>query len=141
MTPPDRAALHLPVAVPAAALLLLAPAPASAAPPDTGWALLQMVLALALVIGLLVGCLWLLRRLRIGQGVHGTVLKVVASAAVGPRENVVVVEIGEQWLVLGVAPGNVRLLQTCPRGQAAATDSSGSAAFASRLLESLRRSG
>jgi len=138
VTPPDRAP-RLPVAVPATALLVFA-TPAFAAPPDTGWALLQMALALAFVLALVAGSLWLLRRLRVGQGPHGAVLRVVASAAVGPRENVVVVEIGDQWLVLGVAPGNVRLLETRPRSEAVGPDDTAPAAFATRLLESLRRS-
>lgn len=79
--------------------------------------------------------------LRIGQGSDGSALKVVASAAVGPRENVVIVEVGDEWLVVGVAPGNVRLLQTRPRGNLAPadTDRTASAAFAARLLDSLRR--
>jgi len=138
VTPPDRARPYLPVAVPAALVSVLA-TPAWAAPPDTGWALLQTAVALAFVLALLVGSLWLMRRLRIGHGTHGSVLKVVATAAVGPRENVVVVEIGEHWLVLGVAPGNVRLLETRPRDMSVASESAASGAFASRLLESLRR--
>jgi len=98
-----------------------------------------MTLSLALVLALLVGTLWLLKRFRIGQSSAGGTLKVVASAAVGPRENVVVVEIGEDWLVLGVAPGNVHLLQTRPRGQMTAEDRTAPAAFAARLLETLRQ--
>ncbi len=97
-----------------------------------------MLLSLGVVLALLVGTLWLMRRLRIGQGSSGGVVRVIASAAVGPRENVVVVEVGDEWLVLGVAPGNVRLLQTRPRGQTAA-DGTAPAAFAARLLDALRQ--
>jgi flagellar protein FliO/FliZ len=68
-----------------------------------------------------------------------SVLRVVASAPVGPRESVVVVELGEEWLVLGVAPGNVRLLQTRPRSTLAEDGRAASAAFATRLLETLRQ--
>ena len=117
---------------------LTASAPASAAPPEAGSALLQMALSLTLVLALLVGSLWLLRRLRIGQGGQGSAVRVVASAAVGPRERVVVVELGDEWLVLGVGSGNVRLLQTRPRGETM-VDSAASAAFAARLFESLRQ--
>ncbi|MBU3694082.1 MAG: flagellar biosynthetic protein FliO [Rhodocyclaceae bacterium] len=113
--------------------------PALAAPPETGHLLLQTLLSLGLVVALLLGSLWLLRRFRIGQSGPGSLLKVVASTAVGPRENVVVVELGEEWLVLGVAPGQVRLLHTCPRASVASTDTTAPAAFAARLLESLRR--
>lgn len=119
--------------------LTLTTTPALAAPPETGSALLQMTLSLGLVLALLVGTLWLLKRFRIGQSSTGGTLKVVASAAVGPRENIVIVEVGDEWLVLGVAPGNVRLLQTRPRGQLAAADRTAPAAFAARLLETLRQ--
>lgn len=113
--------------------------PVWAAPAETGSALLQMTLSLALVLILLVGTLWLLKRFRVGQRSAGGTLKVVASAAVGPRENVVIVEVGEEWLVLGVAPGNVRLLKTRPRGEGAPPEAEASGAFAARLLETLRQ--
>lgn len=98
-----------------------------------------MTLSLGLVLALLVGTLWVMRRLRIGQGSSGGVVKVIASAAVGPRENVVVVEVGDEWLVLGVAPGAVRLLQTRPRSALAEADRTAPAAFASRLLDALKQ--
>ncbi|NBS94049.1 MAG: flagellar biosynthetic protein FliO [Betaproteobacteria bacterium] len=109
-------------------------------PPDTGSAMLQMVLSLLLVLALVVGSLTLLRRLRPG-GLHsGATLRVVASTAVGPRESVVVVELGDEWLVLGVAPGAVRLLQSRPRGTTpATTPEPPPQAFAARLLEALRQ--
>lgn len=118
---------------------LVMASPVWAAPAETGSALLQMTLSLALVLILLVGTLWLLKRFRVGQRSAGGTLKVVASAAVGPRENVVIVEVGEEWLVLGVAPGNVRLLKTRPRGEGAPPEAEASGAFAARLLETLRQ--
>lgn len=120
-------------------IVLTLAAPAVAAPPETGSMLLSMALSLTLVLALIIGSLWLLRRLRLGQGAAGGVLRIIASAAVGPRENIVVVEVGEEWLVLGVAPGQVRLLQTRPRGQLADADGTAPAAFAARLLEALKQ--
>lgn len=83
--------------------------------PNAGTGLFQVLLALAVVIALLWGSLHLLKRLQAGRGGMGTGIKVVAATAVGPRERVVVVEIGEQWLVVGVAPGRVNALSTLPR--------------------------
>ncbi|WP_201319705.1 flagellar biosynthetic protein FliO, partial [Burkholderia sp. E168m30] len=48
-------------------------------------------------------------------------LKVVSSVGLGAKESATIVEIGDTWLVLGVAPGNVRLLHTLPAGSVAAT--------------------
>ena len=47
----------------------------------------------------------------------GAAIKVLGAAAVGPRERVVLVEIGEQVLVLGVAPGSVTRLHDMKRSE------------------------
>ena len=82
--------------------------------PELGASLLQMSFGLAVVVGLLFACLWLLRRLSAPRG-GGAAIKVLGAAAVGPRERVVLVEIGDDVLVLGVAPGSVARLHELKR--------------------------
>jgi flagellar protein FliO/FliZ len=102
----------------AAALLPIAQAAVAQAPaePSTGGGLLQATLGLALVLGLLAGAAWLAKRFTPGALKSGVPLRIVASQAVGQRERVVVVEVADQWLVLGVAPGRVNALSTLPKG-------------------------
>jgi flagellar protein FliO/FliZ len=85
---------------------------------------IQMVLGLALVLALLIGSLWLLRRLSAGGGAGSGLLRVIGGVAVGPRERVVLVEVGETWLVLGVAPGQVSTLHQLPRAETPAAAAS-----------------
>jgi flagellar protein FliO/FliZ len=91
----------------------------AAPPPEAGAAVLQMLLGLVAVVALLLGGLWLLKRFAAPRGQAAGLLRVVAGAAVGPRERVVVVEVGDTWLVVGVAPGQVRSLHRLPRPPAA----------------------
>jgi flagellar protein FliO/FliZ len=91
---------------------------ADAAPPSIASGLLQTTLGLALVVGLVLGAAWLVRRLSPSLGGRSTLLRVVSSCPVGQRERVVVVEVGEQWLVVGVAAGSVTALATLPKGTA-----------------------
>lgn len=71
---------------------------------------LQMFLGLALVLGLIIGMAWLIRRLgsiqQIGQGA----LKVVGGLSVGQRERVVLLQVGETQILVGLAPGQIRTL-------------------------------
>lgn len=83
--------------------------------PEAGASLFQVFLGLGAVIALLVGVLWLLKRLSAPRGAAAGLLRVVAGAAVGPRERVVLVEVGDTWLVVGVAPGQVNALHHLPR--------------------------
>lgn len=97
----------------AAGALLLIPSPALAAP-DTAGSMLTVLLSLGLILGGFVAVAWLARRYLPGMGAPGAV-KVVGTTSVGTRERVVVVEVDNTWLLLGVGGGNVRLLHTLPR--------------------------
>src|SRR5512143_3208082 len=100
----------------AAGALLLVPSRAFAAP-ATATSMLTVLLSLALILGGFVALAWFARRYLPGMGAHGAV-KVVATTPVGTRERVVVVEVDNTWLLLGVGGGNVRLLHTLPKPDA-----------------------
>ena len=83
--------------------------------PVSFWGLLQVLFALALVLGAVALAAWLLRRFAPGQNIAGSAMRVVGGVAVGPKERIVLVEVGETWLVVGVAPGQVNALHTLPK--------------------------
>ncbi len=93
-------------------------AASDAVPADPGitGGFLQAVLGLAVVLALIWGAAWLMRRLQPNIGGQHGALKVVATQGVGQRERVVVLEIAEQWLVVGVAPGSVNAIAALPKG-------------------------
>ena len=116
-------------------------APASAPPPSNAAAMFQALLGLLVVLGVIYALFWLLRRYAPTQtGAQGA-LKVVGGLMLGPREKVVVVEVGETWLLLGVAAGQVRTLHTLPRpaGYTASATAEPLPNFAGKLSEILRR--
>jgi flagellar protein FliO/FliZ len=91
------------------------------APAVTG-GLLQATLGLAIVLALIWGAAWAVRRLAPSTRTVSSAIKVVATQNVGPRERVVVVEIAGTWLVVGVAPGRVSALHTLPKSPLSADD-------------------
>ncbi|UGQ45219.1 flagellar biosynthetic protein FliO [Massilia endophytica] len=92
-----------------------APAVSPAAAPSAVGSLLQTVLALAVVLGLLVGLAWMLKRFGPRHITGGTTVKLVGALSVGARERILVVEVGEQWIVVGASPGRMNALATLPR--------------------------
>lgn len=76
---------------------------------------LQMLFGLGVVLAAIAVTAWLLRRLAPGQVGGVGDLRVVAAVAVGPKERVVLVDVGDTRLVLGVAPGLVTRLHEMPR--------------------------
>lgn len=103
----------------------------------------KTVLALLLVIALILFCAALVRRWAPGavRGGARQLLRVVSSVAVGQRERVVIVEVGQQWLVLGVAPGRVTKLHEMPADPAApAQPAGGRSGFGAELRKALGNS-
>ncbi|REC96331.1 flagellar protein FliO/FliZ [Kushneria indalinina DSM 14324] len=74
----------------------------------------KTALGLALVLLLIWGLGAIIKRFGPGRRLQGQSLRIVASQSVGARERVVVVEVDDTWLVLGVAPGSINRLHEMP---------------------------
>lgn len=126
-------------AVPAAAVVPVAAPPAPPALPEPlSWnALLQLGLGLVLVVGLILLLAWLVRRVN-GVSAAGRGVKVLAAIPLGQRERAVLIQVGEQQMLLGVAPGRVNLLVRFDEPVVDSAEVRG-AAFAGRLQQVLSR--
>ncbi len=72
--------------------------------------LVQLTLGMLAVLLLLAGMAWLLRRSgRFTSGAQGA-LRVVGGISMGTRERVVLLQVGKQQILLGVAPGRIQTL-------------------------------
>jgi flagellar protein FliO/FliZ len=125
-------------ALPAALFVAALPALGADSPPPAAttaplFSLVQVVLALLLVLAAIGAFAWLVRRISPGYSAAGGV-RVVGGVMVGPRERLVVVEVGETWLLLGVASGGVSLVHSMARPPQTAGAGAPQGAQFSRLL-------
>ena len=72
--------------------------------------ILQLVLSMALVIGVIILFAWLMRRVGSFSGQAGGTLRILGGLSLGTREKLVLVKVGDTQLLLGVAPGRVSKL-------------------------------
>lgn len=71
---------------------------------------LQMFFGLLVVVALVFGMAWFMRRMGNMNGVAAGNLKVLGGVSVGQRERIVLVQAGKTQLLVGVAPGEIRTL-------------------------------
>jgi flagellar protein FliO/FliZ len=120
---PDTAAAQpaatppAPVAAPAPQPQIQQSAPVTMPTPASPSAanLLQTILALVFVLALLAGLAWFMKRYgprAVGGSAH---LRVVGALSLGGRERIMVVEVGDQWIVVGASPGRINALATMPK--------------------------
>ncbi|MCE3605936.1 flagellar biosynthetic protein FliO [Massilia sp. P8910] len=131
----------------APAATLPTPAAAQAAPgPMTGPSagnLLQTIFALTLVLALLGGMVWFMKRYGPQSAAGAAQIRTVGALSLGGRERIIVVEVGDQWIVVGASPGRVNALATMPKrdappgGPALLADGPASGSFAEWLKQTI----
>ncbi|CAG2142143.1 hypothetical protein LMG31506_02618 [Cupriavidus yeoncheonensis] len=106
--------------------------------------LAQAGLGLFGVIALILGLAWAARRAGLVRHGPQGMMKVIGSTMLGARQRLVLVEVGETWLVLGVSAGEIRTLHSMPAGPATPSAPSGpggqisGGSFAEKLLRSMQ---
>jgi flagellar protein FliO/FliZ len=121
--------------------LFAAPHAAIPAAPVGAGGLASVTLALLVVLAAIFAVAWVARRVRgIGNRV-GTAIDVLADIPLGPKERAVLLKVGAEQILIGVAPGRVSALHVLrqpvevPKVTAAATPAA--ASFGALLKRSL----
>ncbi|OZI18430.1 flagellar biosynthetic protein FliO [Bordetella genomosp. 9] len=114
----------------------------------------RVIVGLVVVIAAILACGWLARRAGLAGRAAGGTMRVVDSLTLGPRQRIVLVEVADAWLLVGVTVGQMNLLHTLPAGDAAVPAQQpgalvtsllarrrggADASFASKLTQALRR--
>ena len=124
----DTPAASLPAAVPPTATAPDVRAPSPVMAPQTMTAgpaagsLLQTIFALCLVLGLLALLAWFMKRYGPKAQGGSAHVRLVGALNLGGRERIMVVEVGDQWIVVGASPGRVNALATMPRKEGVGPD-------------------
>ncbi|AYF85907.1 MULTISPECIES: flagellar biosynthetic protein FliO [unclassified Pseudomonas] len=97
----------------------------------------QLAIGLLLVVGLIFLLAWLLRRVQQLGPRGGQVIKLVASQALGPRDRLVLVQVGGEQILLGISAGRITPLHVLKEPVQQADAEAASPEFAQRLMELL----
>ena len=79
-------------------------------PPLTSGAIVETLLGLLLVLGIIVLLAWLIKRTNRFQATANGEMKIIAGLSLGPRERAVLLQVGEQQILVGVTPQQVQTL-------------------------------
>ncbi|WP_030130549.1 flagellar biosynthetic protein FliO [Pseudomonas sp. QTF5] len=101
--------------------------------------LTQLVFGLLLVLGLIFFLAWLLRRVQqAGPAGKGQVIELIGSRALGPRDRLMLVQVGNEQILLGLSPGTITALHVLKEPvPVPATTEKATPEFAQHLLKML----
>lgn len=106
--------------------------------------LAQMLVGLVLVVAAILVLAFFMRRVGGMQSRLGSEFRVLGGISLGSRERMLLVQVGEKQLVVGVAPGRVQTLHVLDEpirteGPVRGVDGQGESPFARRLRSVLQR--
>ncbi|MHC8412373.1 flagellar biosynthetic protein FliO [Pseudomonas sp. Hz4] len=113
-----------------------ATAAAPAVSSGVGGQLTQLVFGLLLVLGLIFFLAWLLRRVQqAGPAGKGQVIELIGSRALGPRDRLMLVQVGNEQILLGLSPGTITALHVLKEPVQVPVTEKATPEFAQRLME------
>ncbi|PUA29684.1 MAG: flagellar biosynthetic protein FliO [Cellvibrio sp. 79] len=105
----------------------------------SGGHLLNVTLGLMLIIGLIFGLSWFVKRFSQGSFSGNSHLKIVATMPLGTRERIVLIDAGGQQLLLGITPTHINTLHTFDIPIAANQADVNTSDFGRKLMAILQR--
>ena len=103
--------------------------------------ILSLGASMVLVVAAVVGLGWLVSRLRFNGGGNGDLINIVATRALGPKERLLVVEVSDTTLLVGMTATHVQTLHTFDKPVAAGLTIDDSPGFSDRLRAAIRGAG
>ncbi|MHB0763278.1 flagellar biosynthetic protein FliO [Stutzerimonas sp. NM35] len=106
---------------------------------DVGGQLSKLLLGLLLVIGLIFLLAWVLRRMQRLNPRGNQAIKLISSHALGPRERLLLVQVGSEQILLGLSAGRITPLHVLEEPVHLPDAEPANPEFAQRLMELLGR--
>ena len=104
-----------------------------ASPGVGGGDILGLGASVIIIVAIIVVLGWLYSRSKFVSGGANDVINVVATRALGPKERLMVVEVAEQQLLVGMTAAGVQTLHVLDKPVHVARQEKGQAGFAGRL--------
>ena len=107
--------------------------------PNMAGSLIQTTLGLLVVLAVIGGAAWMFKRFGNFQtGVQGK-LKVVGGISLSSRERIVLLQVGSQQLVVGVAPGQIQTLHVLDEPLPTDNEIENTPSFSARLQSAMAK--
>lgn len=100
--------------------------------------ILSLGISVIVVVGVVILLGWLYSRLRFTGGAASSTINIVATRGLGPKERLLLVEVGDKQLLVGMTAASVQTLHTFDRPVAADDAIREEHGFADRLRAALK---
>ena len=109
------------------------PAAESPLEPMSSPYLAKLVGGLVLVVAAIFVLAWLVKKFNLNQHSQGGLIRVIAGLSIGTRDRIVLLQVGDEQILVGLTPGRIEKLHTLERPLEAPRTSPPGGSFAAKL--------
>lgn len=96
--------------------------------------LMKLTGGLILIVAIIFLLAWMVKKLNLNQHASSGLIRVVAGLSIGTRDRIVLLQVGEEQILLGLTPGRIEKLHTLAQPlDAPSTEQAVPGAFAAKL--------
>lgn len=95
--------------------------------------LLKLTGGLILIVALILLLAWLVKKFNLNQQSHSGLIKIIAGLSIGTRDRIVLLQIGEEQILVGLTPGRIEKLHTLAKPLETSGEQVVSGSFASKI--------
>lgn len=95
--------------------------------------LFKLTGGLILIVALIFALAWLLKKFNLNQQSHSGLIRIIAGLSIGTRDRIVLLQIGEEQILLGLTPGRIEKLHTLAQPLEVTGEQPVSGSFASKI--------
>jgi flagellar protein FliO/FliZ len=95
--------------------------------------LFKLTGGLLLVVIVIFALAWLMKKFNLNQGAQNGLIRIVAGLSIGTRDRIVLLQVGEEQILVGLTPGRIEKLHTLAQPLEAPQGEPASASFADKF--------
>lgn len=106
---------------------------ASALEPISSPYLLKLTGGLILMVALIFLLAWLMKKFNLNQQSQNGLIRIIAGLSIGTRDRIVLLQVGEEQILVGLTPGRIEKLHTLAQPLEVSGERAVSGSFASKI--------
>jgi len=95
--------------------------------------LLKLTGGLLLVVTVIFVLAWLVKKFNLNQQSHNGLIRIIAGLSIGTRDRIVLLQVGEEQILVGLTPGRIEKLHTLSQPLEAPEGQLATSSFAAKL--------
>lgn len=112
---------------------------AAAADPFSATYVFKLIAVMAFILLLIFALAWMMKKMQLNQHSHAGLIKIVSAIAVGQRDRIALIEVGDEQILVALTPGRIAKLHELKKPLELPPQSASTQSFGDKFQQLMKR--